>query len=675
MVPGQAAVLADVLVLDGRIAAIGQDLEAPAGVERIDASGKHLVPGLVDGMIHHDLEHDPLYVGAGITLARDLGNDLGHVFIAARPAVRDNAPGPDLYICGAVFDGVPPATTESIVVTSAAEVEDKLGRLLLLDPQAVEDGLPSVDFISFHRGIPRAAWKRLVELGQESGLSVWGPLPSGADLAEILESGQDGLLYIESLLSFGGEGRAREWQEADAEFMAGAVEALRASGTALTPMLRAYALRSEDPGERAGEILAPLSPQYASLWRHELAQRAEFLGESYSELGRSVAAAQQTTLLALHEAGVPLLPGSGSPNPWLPPGDALHEELALWVEAGIPPLEVLRHATAGAARVLGVDAQRGSLQEGLVADLLIVDGDPRADLRSLRRPSTVVLRGRTLERGELDALHRQLVEAQEQMRARAAQPIEVEPPDLPEGSVVLAGYVETSAFDQRFSAERYAVVREPQGSTAYVGRVVTPGGVGSPPSDLHLLQRIADIETDSGVVRPTLIGFELVLRTGGNRIVVEGRRVGGQFNVRRLLNGVQVDNNGSIQRPLLVDAGSVTAALILAQHVRSDSFDAVYFEDLEPAIGPWSFELRPGGILAVRTPQGPLVATFKAHGGLARLERVLGRGRVRMEGLEAQTFGGPGLALPPDRVATPDQPPQPPPQEPAEGEGGSVGGD
>lgn len=674
MTPGGSARVGDVLVRDGRIEAIGPDLEAPPGAERVDARGLHVVPGLVDGMIHHDLEHDPLYVHAGITLARDLGNDLGRIFLAARPAVRDNAPGPELVICGAVFDGVPPATTESIVVARTSEVDDKLARLLVLDPQAQEEGRASVDFLAFHRGIPRPAWERLLDLGAGAGLAVWGPLPAGVGLQEALARGQRGLLYLESLLASGPAGRALEWEAADSEALAPAIEALRASGAALTPLLRAYALRVEDQTERANAVLAPLSAQYESLWRAELALRAPLLEPDYLALGLRVASAQRALLRSLHEAGVPLVPGSGSPNPWLAPGEALHDELALWVEAGIPPLEVLRHATTGAARVLGLGEQRGTLAPGRVADLLVVEGDPREGLAGLRRPRVVVLRGRVLERDELDELRARLVAAQAELRLRDSQPIEVAPPDLPEGALVLAGYVETSAHEQRYSAERYAVVREPDGTTAYVGRVRTPGGVGQPTTDLHLVQRIADQESASGLVRPTLISFELVLRTGPNRIEVEGRRIGGQFHVRRLLNGVQVDNNATTLRPMLVDAGSVTAALILAQHVRPGAFDAVYFEDLEPAVGPWALEVRPGGILAVRTSQGPLVATFKAHGGLERLERVLGRGRVRMEGLEARTFGGPGLALPRERVAAlapaaPESAEPSPPPPPSEGGG------
>lgn len=660
MVPGEAPRVADVLVVDGRIEAVGEGLEAPEGAEVVDATGRHVVPGLMDGMIHHDLEHDPLYVHAGITLVRDLGNDLGRIFLTARPAVRDNAPGPELHICGAVFDGVPPATTESIIATTALEIEDKLWRLLqlALDPGGSEER--SIDFASFHLGLPEEAWRRLVELGHEIDLDVWGPVPRGLGLSDVLAARQSGLLYIESLLATGPEGRTRSWADATPEVLAPAVEAVGKSGIALTPLMRAYAVRTEDPGD-APSMLVRLSPQYASQWRQELEQRRPFLEGEYLVRGAEVGQRQRALLLALHEAGVPLVPGSGTPNPWLMPGTALHEELAIWVEAGIPPIEVLRHATAGAAQALGIEGERGTLRAGLVADLLVVGADPRKGLATLRRPTHVLLRGRVLERAELDGLLARLIDAQAEVRARDAQPIEVAELELPEGEPLLAGYVESSAYGQRFSGERYAVVREPDGVLAYLGRVVTPGGIGADTTVLSIIQRVVEVEAASGVQRPRLVAFDLQIETAGNLIGVEGRRIGGQFHVRRTLEGVQIDNHTTPRPPLLVDAGSVTAALILAQYAREEVFDILYFEDLEPAGSQWILELRPNGILAVGTTQGPLVATFTANGAFDKLERVHGRGRTRTESREAHTFDGPGLPLPKERVFAEEATSTPPP--------------
>ena len=74
-------------------------------------------------------------------------------------------------------------------------------------------------------------------------------------------------------------------------------------------------------------------------------------------------------------------------------GFALHRELELYVQAGIPAPEVLRIATLGAAQVMGKDAELGSLAPGKLADLALVPGDPSRDIGALRRIETVVKGG------------------------------------------------------------------------------------------------------------------------------------------------------------------------------------------------------------------------------------------------------------------------------------------
>jgi imidazolonepropionase-like amidohydrolase len=88
---------------------------------------------------------------------------------------------------------------------------------------------------------------------------------------------------------------------------------------------------------------------------------------------------------AMHRAGVPLVAGTDSLA-----GLGLHRELALYVRAGLTPAQALRTATWNAAKVAGESAQRGSIERGKVADLLLVDGDPSVDITTLRRASLVI---------------------------------------------------------------------------------------------------------------------------------------------------------------------------------------------------------------------------------------------------------------------------------------------
>jgi imidazolonepropionase-like amidohydrolase len=83
------------------------------------------------------------------------------------------------------------------------------------------------------------------------------------------------------------------------------------------------------------------------------------------------------------------------------PGLSLSHELELYVQAGIPAADVLALATIGAARVMGVDRDTGSIAVGKRADLVLLDGDPTRDISAVRNTDNVVCRGVVYDPGEL----------------------------------------------------------------------------------------------------------------------------------------------------------------------------------------------------------------------------------------------------------------------------------
>jgi len=95
-------------------------------------------------------------------------------------------------------------------------------------------------------------------------------------------------------------------------------------------------------------------------------------------------------------AGVPLLAGTDLGDPYVIPGFALHDELALMVAAGVTPLVALQSATSEPARAFGLADTVGAVATGQVADLLVLDGDPLTDIHNTRRIYAVMLNGRWL---------------------------------------------------------------------------------------------------------------------------------------------------------------------------------------------------------------------------------------------------------------------------------------
>jgi imidazolonepropionase-like amidohydrolase len=107
----------------------------------------------------------------------------------------------------------------------------------------------------------------------------------------------------------------------------------------------------------------------------------------------------------MREAGVRLMTGSDVAVLNIFPGASLHEELRLFVDTlGMTPMEALASATRKPAEWLGLADSVGTIAPGKVADLVLLDANPLADITNTRRIAAVLLRGRLFQRGELDAL-------------------------------------------------------------------------------------------------------------------------------------------------------------------------------------------------------------------------------------------------------------------------------
>jgi imidazolonepropionase-like amidohydrolase len=106
----------------------------------------------------------------------------------------------------------------------------------------------------------------------------------------------------------------------------------------------------------------------------------------------------------MNKAGVPLLAGTDNNNPFVVPGFDLHDELELFVTAGLTPLQALRTATINPAKYLDVAGRFGKVAPGMTADLLLLDADPTIDIKNTRRIFAVVSNGNVYDRAALDMM-------------------------------------------------------------------------------------------------------------------------------------------------------------------------------------------------------------------------------------------------------------------------------
>ncbi len=106
----------------------------------------------------------------------------------------------------------------------------------------------------------------------------------------------------------------------------------------------------------------------------------------------------------MNKAGVSLMVGTDLMCPALIPGYSVHEEMAIWQEAGIPAADVLRSATLVPARFMGLDKRLGTIAEGKTASMILVKANPLEDIRNAEKIEGVFLRGQYWGRQDLDRL-------------------------------------------------------------------------------------------------------------------------------------------------------------------------------------------------------------------------------------------------------------------------------
>ncbi len=424
--PEAERVLADqtVLVQGERILAVGPAARTavPKGARRIAGTGRYLIPGLVDMHAHllSDERIDESYaetelellLAKGVTTVRIPIGRPGHLALRERVA-KGELLGPTLFVaspqlCGRAFG----RRFHGSVVTTAEEARAAVGA-------AQEAGY---DFVKLTFWITPEVFDATVASARAAGLPVIGHVDPSVGLEHALASGMqiEHLdQYLEALLppdvpaSAGVSGtnvwRRESWPNVarmDAEKIGALAARVAASGTASTPTQ--FFLNSSFGTGRTDEELRA-SPEWrmvSDAVRDELLEgRARFWADPPpAELRERFVALRDAIVVALHEAGAPLLAGSDAPEWLLVPGFALHRELGALVQAGLEPWDALAAATRAPCVWLGIADERGSIEPGRRADLVLLADDPLADIANAAAIDGVFAGGRWLEQARLAGL-------------------------------------------------------------------------------------------------------------------------------------------------------------------------------------------------------------------------------------------------------------------------------
>lgn len=371
----------------------------PDGARVIDARGKFILPGLIDAHVHlvHRLnfahvtgdEVLPAFLAAGVTSVRDTGDEIVAQTLVARFAAAHPERCPRVFTCSFLLDADPPIHRDI-----GLPIGDP-GRV----PAVVADMAAwKVTTLKIYAGSGRAVGRRIIEEGHKHGLAVTGHL-ANYPAREAAEDGIDCIEHITSVFDFAIPPHVRREAGHRATLELGNPQARALIATlaqrkvlvdpTLTVFKNMLLLSDLEEVHRHADN-AHVPGRLRAYWDDY--RRGQGLAPATRERRRQEFRKYQELTGALFRAGVPLLVGTDTPEPYCPPGLALHQELELLVESGMLPAAVLQAATITNARALKQDSQLGSVEPGKLADLLIVDADPTADIRNTRRIAHV-LRG------------------------------------------------------------------------------------------------------------------------------------------------------------------------------------------------------------------------------------------------------------------------------------------
>jgi imidazolonepropionase-like amidohydrolase len=404
-VPGQTVTVAgdQIAKIDAQV-----DPAISGQAHTIDGRGLYLIPGLVDAHVHY-LEapiFGRLMIANGVLLVRDMGMPNEYI-LKLRDDLNGGATlGPEMVATGAMLDGAEPVIPPIAIGIKTPEE----GRAAVRRQAAA-----GVDMIKVYSKLDKEVFLAIVDEARKSGLKVVGHVP---DSIYIEDAASAGLRSIEHF--FGSErvlakllgqpvnfayagmgseaGYLLRLGEVNPQALQSFYQRLRASDVAVVPTVVTFKnWPNVDALDRNNLPNGEYISQYLlSMWKSQWAGQTEFPDPIWQNWAKMVK--------GMNDAGVPLMVGTDLMCPGLIPGYSVHEEMAIWQEAGIAPADVLRSASIVPAQFMGLDKRLGTIAEGKTASMVLVSANPLDDIRNAEKIQGVFLRGRYYNRADLNRL-------------------------------------------------------------------------------------------------------------------------------------------------------------------------------------------------------------------------------------------------------------------------------
>lgn len=397
-----------VLINGDRITAIGANVAVPPDAKVIDATGKFLIPGLWDMHVHwYARDTFTLFTANGVTGVRQMfGNS--DLLRWRDQIAKGSLLGPRTVVASPIVDGPEPIWPNSISVSNEEEGRKAVRRVKQW----------GADFVKVYALLSRDAYFGIASEAKLQGIAFAGHAPYSVSPGEASDAGQKSIEHLTGIMI---ECSAKETELRD--------KLAKTDSPQTRFRIRAMVLNTYDekkaanlfarfvknqtwqcptltvlrggayPGNESDGRLRYIPRQLQERWSRRVRHRT---GDD--KAAREVFHRELAIVGAMRKAGVPILAGTDTGNPFCFPGFSLHEELALLVIAGLTPLEALQSATLNPAKFLGLEKTLGTIEEGKLADLVLLNANPLDDIRNTQRINAVISNGRLFDRKALDKM-------------------------------------------------------------------------------------------------------------------------------------------------------------------------------------------------------------------------------------------------------------------------------
>ena len=399
---GKLSAPTTVVTHGGRITAVAPDLPAPDSGVVIEGRGETLVPGLFDLHVHYGAWDGPLHLAAGVTTVRDMGNTDDVLDRVVAGLDSGSLMGPRVVRAGFIEGRSPFSAQGSFVADSLPAALDAVRRY----------AAHGYHLVKLYNSLPPDWVAPIAAEAHRLGLRVAGHVPAFSSSPRVVRDGYDEVTHINQLVlsflidtdkedtrtpfRFTALGLRTAGLRLDDPGLERLVAEMLRRGVAHDPTVATFqSLLLARPGQVTAVDSAWIEHMPGPVQRNRKVALLD-VKPAEDSVYRASSQRLRDVIRLLFERGVRLVPGTDDI-----PGVMLHSELEEWQRAGIPPADVLRLATIGAAEHLGLEHEVGTIARGKRADLLLVPGDPTRDVGLLRQARLVMKDGVVYYPGEV----------------------------------------------------------------------------------------------------------------------------------------------------------------------------------------------------------------------------------------------------------------------------------